>query len=91
MGRETIDTVDSCRSNPTVRDPVWVREDVAFHETGELSDGTSVGRLGAKWYVINDDATPISRGYHEIRVTPSGLIGRIGAKQEPVVYPAEAQ
>ncbi|KYH24606.1 hypothetical protein HAPAU_35890 [Halalkalicoccus paucihalophilus] len=48
-------TVESRMPNPT-----------RWHETAHLQDGTPISRLGAYWYILNDDGDVISDGYHEI-------------------------
>lgn len=82
------DFQDSWENNPTVEDPVWARDGVDFHETGELVDGTPVGKVGAIWYVLDDDGDAISKGYHQIRVSEDGLVGKKGSITEPVEFMA---
>jgi hypothetical protein len=78
---------DSWRNNPTVSDPVWARDDVSWHDRGELQDGTPVGKLGSCWYVLDEQGNAISEGYHEIRVTEGGgKIGKLGANREPIEW-----
>lgn len=47
-------------------------KDVRWHATANLSDGTPIGRLGAYWYILDDDGCAISEGYHEITLTEDG-------------------
>ena len=57
-----------------------------WHETSRLSDGTPVGRLGAYWYILNEDGSIISDGYHEISLDENGgYRGTRSARTEPVV------
>lgn len=66
--------------NPTVhgREPP---EDPNFHETGELLDGTPVGKIGALWYILDAHNNPISSGWHEIRpLADGGYACKIGAR-----------
>jgi hypothetical protein len=37
-----------------------------------LRDGTPIGRLGAYWYVLDQDGAAISEGYHEIFLDEDG-------------------
>lgn len=74
------------RDNPTISDPVWERKDVSWHDSGTLRDGTSVRKLGSLWYVVDDEGNAISEGYHEIWHSGGQLLGKCGAKTEPVVY-----
>jgi hypothetical protein len=55
-----------------------------------LSDGTRVGRVGSKWYVL-EDGSAVSRGYHEIHVGSSRLVGVLGASRKPVSYPGRGR
>lgn len=77
------------RNNPTIDPPVWERDDVEWHDTGTLSDGTRVGKLGALWYVLDAQDRAISDGYHEIHVDGDGLTGKRGSTYEPVTYHGE--
>lgn len=46
--------------------------DAGWHTTSSLSDGTPIGRLGAYWYILDDDGRAISEGYHEITLDEAG-------------------
>ena len=69
MGRHRrVDTAET-----TSEQPSGSREDdVRWHRTSSLSDGTPTGRLGAYWYILDDDGRAISEGYHEITLDEDG-------------------
>ena len=79
------------RNNPTIKKPVWARDDVDWHKTDTLpdGDGTSIGKLGGLWYILDADGQAISEGYHEIHVDSGRLVGKRGAIREPVEYRRE--
>lgn len=61
-----------------------------WHRTSRLSDGTLIGRLGAYWYVLDQEGRAISDGYHEIHRDEDGEYkGTRSARAEPVVFHAE--
>lgn len=61
-----------------------------WHKTTNLPDGTSIGRLGAYWYVLDQNNCAVSNGYHEIVCDEHGdYIGKRGSHTEPVVLYAE--
>lgn len=72
-----------CSCNPTVYKREVPNEEIHLHDRGTLSDGTSVGKRGALWYVLDEDDRAVSKGYHEIVPTGDGRYeGKIGAKYE---------
>jgi hypothetical protein len=88
------------RSNPirndvtaSTPDSVLEISDTAqWHRTSRLSDGTPIGRLGAYWYVLDDDGRAISDGYHEIHRDEDGEYeGTRSARAEPVAFHAESE
>ena len=67
-------------SGPKIPDPS------RWHRTSRLPDGTPIGRLGAYWYVLNEDGCAMSDGYHEISCDETGgYTGTRSARTEPVV------
>jgi len=61
-------------NNPTVPDNSLDEAPERWHETGELADGTPVGRNGASWYILDQETgEPLSDGWHEIR--PQSEVG----------------
>ena len=57
-----------------------------WHKTSRLPDGTPVGRLGAYWYILDEDGGMMSDGYHEISLDENGgYRGTRSARTEPVV------
>ena len=57
-----------------------------WHKTSRLPDGTPIGRLGAYWYILDEDGSLISDGYHEISLDENGgYRGTRSARTEPVV------
>lgn len=67
-------------SNPT-KDPD-IPDTRNWHETGTLPCGYRVGKLGALWYVLDEDEWAVSDGYHEI--SDDGSEGKKGASTERV-------
>ena len=66
------------------------REGVNWHSTSTLPDGTLIGRLGAYWYVLDEEGREISKGYHEITLDENGdRIGKRNARSEQVVLVTE--
>jgi len=58
-------------------------KNIPLRKTDELEDGTSVGKRGTKWYVLDPSGQAVSGGYHEIY--PQGddrYVGKVGAKHE---------
>lgn len=61
-----------------------------WHQTSQLSDGTLIGRLGAYWYVLDQDGQAISEGYHEIHRDEDGEYrGTRSARTMPVTFHTE--
>ncbi len=61
-----------------------------WHKTARLPDGTVLGRLGAYWYILDDDGRAISDGYHEIYLDETGEYkGKRSARSEPVTLHTE--
>ena len=59
--------------------------ETSWHKTAELPDGTPLGRLGAYWYVLDEDGRAISDGYHEISLDENGHYrGKRSARSERV-------
>lgn len=68
---------DSGTESPTP--PYW-------HKTARLSDGTPVGRLGAYWYILDQNSCAVSDGYHEIWLKDDGTYrGKRSALTETIV------
>ena len=62
-----------------------------WHKTSTLPDGTSLGRLGAYWYILNQNGRAISDGYHEISLDENGdYVGMRSAQCERVVLYTES-
>lgn len=59
-----------------------------WHKTSTLPDSTSLGCLGAYWYILNQNGRAISDGYHEISIDENGdYIGlRSGRRERVVLY-----
>lgn len=56
-----------------------------WHKTSHLPDGRPVGRLGAYWYILDEDGSIISEGYREISCDGTGgYTGTRSARTEPV-------
>lgn len=65
---------------PGIEDPSY------WHKTSYLTDGTPIGRLGAYWYLLDQNNCAVSNGYHEIFCNEHGdYIGRRSSHTEPVV------
>lgn len=70
-------------SKSTEGDPSW-------HKTSTLVDGTRIGRLGAYWYILDEDGHAISDGYHEIILDEKGdYKGQRSARSEQIVLYGE--
>ncbi len=67
---------DSGAESPTP--PYW-------HKTAQLSDGTPVGRLGAYWYILDQNSCAVSDGYHEIWLEDGTYRGKRSALTETIV------
>lgn len=78
MARSKRDETDRTLDEPPQR----------WHEKQPLDVDTTIGRLGSLWYVLNDDGSPISQGYHEIHATENGYVGEIGDRRERVKFPS---
>lgn len=77
---ETITSEQTPDSGPEIPDPSH------WHKTSRLPDGTPIGRLGAYWYILDEDGSLISDGYHEISCDENGgYPGTRNARTEPVV------
>lgn len=62
-----------------------VRRESGWHKTSTLPDGTPIGRLGAYWYVLDEDGRAISDGYHEISLDENGEYqGKRSARTERI-------
>lgn len=58
-----------------------------WHKTARLPDGRLIGRLGAYWYILDEDGSMISDGYHEISLEENGgYMGTRSTRTEPVVF-----
>lgn len=81
------------RSNTTASTPnsaLEISDAAEWHRTSQLSDGTPIGRLGAYWYVLDQEGCAISAGYHEIYRDEDGEYkGTRSARAESVVFHAE--
>lgn len=56
-----------------------------WHKTSCLSDGTPIGRLGAYWYILDEDGYAMSDGYHKISYNETGgYTGTRSARTEPI-------
>lgn len=61
-----------------------------WHEKSSLPDDTVVGRLGAYWYILDENGRAISDGYHEIYLDENGNYkGKRSARTEPVTFHTE--
>lgn len=61
------------------------------HKTVTLSDGTPIGRIGAYWYVFNEEGQAISDGYLDISRNEKGeYTGKRSARSEQIVLPTES-
>jgi hypothetical protein len=69
-----------------------IAEHSSWHKLSSLPDGTQIGRLGAYWYILDDDGCAISDGYHEIDCDEQGdYNGKRSARTEPVVLHSESE
>jgi hypothetical protein len=69
---------------PEIRDPS------RWHKTSRLPDGTVTGRLGAYWYILDENGWAVSTGYHEISCDEHGdYIGARSNHTEPIVLSAD--
>lgn len=72
-------------SDTLLSDGEPMRRESGWHKTSTLSDGTPIGRLGAYWYVLDEDGRAISDGYHEISVDENGAYqGKRSARTERI-------
>ena len=77
---ETTELEQTPENNPEMPYPSY------WHKTSRLPDGTPIGRLGAYWYILTEDGSLISDGYHEISCDENGgYRGTRSARTEPVV------
>lgn len=54
-----------------------------------LSDGTPIGKRGSLYYLLDDDYSTISPGFHDIRCVRCGVyIGKLGSQKSVFVSPA---
>lgn len=61
-----------------------------WHKKARLPDDTVLGRLGAYWYILDEDDRAISDGYHEIYLDENGEYkGERSARSEPVTLHTE--
>ena len=61
-----------------------------WHKKSSLSDGTVLGRLGAYWYILDENSRAISDGYHAIYLDENGdHKGERSARSEPVTFHIE--
>ena len=63
---EIIKPEQTPENSPEMPDPP------CWHKTLRLPDGAPIGRLGAYWYILNEDGSLISDGYHEISLNENG-------------------
>lgn len=64
----------------------------SWHKTSTLSDGTPIGRLGAYWYILDEDGYAISDGYHEIFLDEDGdYRGKRSTRTERIVLQSEPE
>lgn len=78
-----VDNPTRGKQNPTVHTREVPNQRLNYHETAELPDGTPVGRVGAMWYVLDDQQDAISKGYHEIRpIAGDTFKGKLGDTTE---------
>lgn len=62
-----------------------------WHKKASLPDGTVIGRLGAYWYILDENDCAISDGYHEIYLDKNGdYKGERSAQSEPVTLYTES-
>lgn len=63
-----------------------------WHKTSTLSDGTPIGRLGAYWYVLDEQGRAISDGYHEISLDENGRYkGKRSARSELITLYTDSE
>lgn len=57
-----------------------------WHKTSRLADGTPIGRLGAYWYILDDNGCAISDGFHKIDCDENGdYKGKRSSQTEEIV------
>lgn len=81
------------RNDVTVSTPdsaLEIADTAEWHQTSQLSDGTPIGRLGAYWYVLDQDGRAISNGYHEIYCEDGEYRGKRSARVVSVAFHAES-
>ena len=63
-----------------------------WHKKSSLPDGTLLGRLGAYWYILDENSCAISDGYHAIYLDENGEYkGERSARSEPVTLHIEIE
>ncbi|MBU1111506.1 MAG: hypothetical protein ABIG93_03605 [archaeon] len=74
-------THDNVRRNfPEKANERQIERTYMLKESGTLDDGTRLGKLGARKFVINNVNLPISPGFHEfIELDNGAYIGKLGA------------
>ena len=88
--RERIDPKKTPKSTPDIG--TETPDPSRWHKTVQLSDGTPIGRLGAYWYILNEDGYAISDGYHEISCDETGAYnGTRSAQTEQIALYTEAE
>jgi len=78
--------------NPTQESRDELPDGRSWHETGTLPNGMRIGKLGALWYLLDEDGYAVSRGYHSI--SDDGTRGELGPDTysiEPRVEPARRE
>ena len=53
-----------------------------WHVTCQLPNGWYVGKLGALWYILDEQGWAISEGYHEI--CDEGRAGKLGGTEQRI-------
>lgn len=81
-------------SDPTKQTPGTGPEIPApsrWHKTADLPDNTSLGRLGAYWYILDQNGCAISDGYHEISLDEHGdYKGKRSTRSERIMLYTES-
>lgn len=87
-----VESVDSGRIDPSPRlSSEILRGGSRWHKRSTLPDGTPIGRLGAYWYVLDEQGRAISDGYHEISIDENGEYrGKRSARSEPITLQTES-
>ena len=68
-----------------------IANSVGWHKTSHLADGTPIGRLGAYWYILDEDSRAVSDGYHEIYCDENGdYKGKRSTQTEEIVLSSRA-